>query len=265
MIKGFRVENLRSIKDSKMITLRKINILIGRNSSGKSTVLRFLPLLRQSVEQPTKGPILWFGRLVDFGSFENAARDNDVSRGVRIEFNIIIPKRNQGFRRALHSSFQQFDRGDLFWAPSLNARVSITLGRSTKDRVGNVRKLTMSIKDDRIDIIFGENGIEEIEVMSRPIKLGPGKSWGIFRGKLIPAVSLMQEFHMEDDEGFTHEFFDVSLRPFASEISTALRKIAHGRTSEERITSIANRLNYAPERIFFEKLKNLAGISADLR
>jgi len=248
-----------------MINLRKINILVGRNSSGKSTVLRFLPLLRQSVEQPTKGPILWFGRLVDFGSFETAARDNDVSRGVGLDFYISISKRNQGFRRALHNSLQQLDRGEFFWTPNLNVRVSITLGRSAKDRVGNVRKITLNIRNDRVDILFGETGIEEIEVMSEVINLGHGESWGTFRGKLIPAVSLMQDFYLEDDEGTKHEFTDVALRPFADEINLALRKIAHGRTSDERITSIANRLKYAPEKTFFDNLKNLAGITADLR
>lgn len=58
MIKSFRVRNLRSIRDSKEIKLAKITILVGKNSAGKSTLLRVLPLLRQSAERPTKGPLL---------------------------------------------------------------------------------------------------------------------------------------------------------------------------------------------------------------
>ena len=72
MLTSIRLRNLRSIRDSGDIRLRKITLLVGANSSGKSTLLRFLPLLRQSVETNTQAPLLWYGRLVDFGSFREA-------------------------------------------------------------------------------------------------------------------------------------------------------------------------------------------------
>lgn len=263
MIRGFRVENLRSINDSKMILLKRINILVGRNSSGKSTILRFLPLLRQSVEQATKGPILWYGRLVDFGTFENAARDNDASRGISLEFLVSISRRSTTLRRTLQGT--RLDQNDFFWAKlGLNAKVRITLGRSAKDRVGNVRNLNIGIGRDSVDVTFGDFGIERVNVMSRDINLGPGKSWGIFSGKLIPSISLMQDMYIEDEDGDRHEFTDVASRPFFTEIKSALQKIAHGRTSEERIASIANRLKYASSTDFFQNFLEIPGISKDL-
>ena len=68
MIK-LRIRNLRSLEDTGPIELRPLTLLVGKNSSGKSTLLRVLPLLRQSIEVDTAGPLLWFGRYVDFGSF----------------------------------------------------------------------------------------------------------------------------------------------------------------------------------------------------
>ena len=54
LISSFRVQNLRAIADSGHIPLRRVNILVGKNSSGKSSILRLFPLLRQSVESAPK-------------------------------------------------------------------------------------------------------------------------------------------------------------------------------------------------------------------
>jgi predicted ATPase len=69
---SIRVERLRCLSDTGYIQLKPITVLLGQNSSGKSTFLRILPLLKQSVESRTTGPILWSGRLVDFGNFNDA-------------------------------------------------------------------------------------------------------------------------------------------------------------------------------------------------
>ncbi|ABF62549.1 hypothetical protein TM1040_3580 (plasmid) [Ruegeria sp. TM1040] len=47
-------------------------MLVGRNSAGKSTFLRSLPLIRQSLETRSSAPILWYGDFVDFGDFQTA-------------------------------------------------------------------------------------------------------------------------------------------------------------------------------------------------
>ena len=71
-----RLKNFRSLVNTGFIRLSPITVLVGRNSSGKSTFTRFLPLLRQSVEVPSDAPLLWYGSLVDFGTFNSV-----LSRG----------------------------------------------------------------------------------------------------------------------------------------------------------------------------------------
>lgn len=67
--------NLRSFQDTGYVELRPLTVLLGANGSGKSTFLRFFPLLRQTAETRTRGPILWFhDDLVDFGDFAQAVR-----------------------------------------------------------------------------------------------------------------------------------------------------------------------------------------------
>ena len=66
------LENIRRIQNTPEIEIRPITILVGRNSAGKSTFLRSLPLIRQSLETRSSAPILWYGRLVDFGDLVTA-------------------------------------------------------------------------------------------------------------------------------------------------------------------------------------------------
>lgn len=73
-LEGFGVKNLRSLFDTGLVPIRPITLLVGRNSSGKSTFLRVFPLLRQSVETRRNSPILWqHDRYVDFGSLIDAS------------------------------------------------------------------------------------------------------------------------------------------------------------------------------------------------
>jgi hypothetical protein len=86
-IKGLGLRHLRSFgADKNIIPLKKINILIGKNSCGKSTFLRTFPLLRQSIEAATRSPILWFGKFVDFGDFSTAL--NSDGNSIFFDFDI---------------------------------------------------------------------------------------------------------------------------------------------------------------------------------
>lgn len=83
---SFGLKNLRRIKEVPPIPIKPITILVGRNSSGKSTFLRSMPLLRQSLTTRTSSPILWYGDWVDFNSFDDAVYENNCNN--IISFNI---------------------------------------------------------------------------------------------------------------------------------------------------------------------------------
>lgn len=73
MITSIGIQNLRSLKDTSNIDIKPITILVGVNSSGKSTFLRSFPLFTQSIIKPLRGSISWFDdSLVDFGDYETA-------------------------------------------------------------------------------------------------------------------------------------------------------------------------------------------------
>ena len=93
-VNSFRIHNLRSIEDSGEIELKPITILVGHNSSGKSSFARVFPLLRQSAEATKRGPILWWGRLVDFGSFSEAVNRHSEEEEIGIDFKVSFGARD---------------------------------------------------------------------------------------------------------------------------------------------------------------------------
>src|SRR3982751_6200493 len=91
MLNAIRVRNLRSLHDTGLIRIRPITILVGENSSGKSTFLRTFPLLKQSAETNTRSSILWFGKYVDFGDFDQAKARTSKSKEIIFSFEIAMP------------------------------------------------------------------------------------------------------------------------------------------------------------------------------
>lgn len=92
LMKEIQIKNFRSLKDTGLQKLSPITVLVGENSSGKSTFLRAFPLLKQSISKRTSGPILWAGDVddyVDFGSFEETVT-NDGSNSITFGFKFNI-------------------------------------------------------------------------------------------------------------------------------------------------------------------------------
>ena len=89
MMKSIRIKNLRSLSDTKDMELKPINILVGANSSGKSTFLRLFPLIKQSLRKKVNGPILWAGDdddYVDFGSFKETVNNCSDEKEIKFKF-----------------------------------------------------------------------------------------------------------------------------------------------------------------------------------
>lgn len=85
---SFGLRNLRRLASVNPVEIKPITILVGRNSSGKSSFLRAFPLLRQSLMTRTSSPVLWFGDFVDFGSFHGAVTDNSLDKAISLIFGV---------------------------------------------------------------------------------------------------------------------------------------------------------------------------------
>jgi predicted ATPase len=85
-MESIRIENLRCFKDTGEIKLLPLNIAVGKNSCGKSTILRTFPLFKQTLEAKVSEPILWYGRYVDFGDFKQSINKIYSEREIEFQF-----------------------------------------------------------------------------------------------------------------------------------------------------------------------------------
>lgn len=84
---NLRLKNYRCFTDTGDIKFRPITILIGANSTGKSSVLKFFPLLKQTVGEFVNGLFLWTGPLVDLKDFKNTLRDDEKEMTIGFTIN----------------------------------------------------------------------------------------------------------------------------------------------------------------------------------
>lgn len=109
-MKAIRIKNLRCFNDTGYIEIKPINILIGLNSTGKSSFARVFPLLKQSIERKISGSILWYGPYVDFGSYEESfnrnALKNKYGNHICFGFNSTVQlSRNEPGEDIKHESY----------------------------------------------------------------------------------------------------------------------------------------------------------------
>lgn len=93
MLKELRISNFRLFDDEVTLRFRPITVLIGRNNSGKSSIVKFLLMLQQSLEGGSLGvgsPNLLqsYGERVRFGSFESLK--NSLTQKQQLEFELRV-------------------------------------------------------------------------------------------------------------------------------------------------------------------------------
>lgn len=99
-ISGIVLENFRSFSSRTRVGLRPITLLYGQNSAGKSSVIKALLLLQQSIATGKRdgSSFVFTGESVDLGSFQATVSGHDQSNelGVGIEITVSDPSATTG-------------------------------------------------------------------------------------------------------------------------------------------------------------------------
>jgi predicted ATPase len=88
MLTSIQVKNFKSIQDSGEIAFKPITLFIGANSSGKSSILQTLLMLKQTLESREKQPLVIEGDYVRLGTFEDFIYGRDINRELEIEIEL---------------------------------------------------------------------------------------------------------------------------------------------------------------------------------
>lgn len=95
-MESFRLFNIKSFEDTGEIDIKPITVFVGKNSSGKSSLVRFPVVLAQTFMEDTISPIIFNGKQVDYGNFEDVVHGHE---GKEVGFKMNLP--NTIFGRGL--------------------------------------------------------------------------------------------------------------------------------------------------------------------
>lgn len=94
-IDSFQVWNFKSIDNSKEIHLPRITLLIGPNSSGKSSIFQSLLLMKQTFEaQEPSMPLVLNGPHISLGEYSDFIHNKDHTRCFCIKFNFELENKD---------------------------------------------------------------------------------------------------------------------------------------------------------------------------
>lgn len=181
-MKSIRIKNLRSLQDTGEMEIKPINILVGLNSSGKSTFLRFFPLMKQSLRRKVNGPILWSGEdddYVDFGSFDEALNNNAKEKKISFKFSLkmnIVREYSYFFNIKNQSDYKDID-----------IDIEISLSKCENDIFDYISELLINILDYKLLVKIGDNrNVKGVEINDKyyPINLKENDT-EVFIRKLI--------------------------------------------------------------------------------
>ena len=253
---SIRVANLKSIKDSGVIELKPITILVGRNSSGKSSLLRLFSLLRQSIEVRTRSPFLWYGQYVDFGSFKEALRHDADPQQIIFEFSfdltdhlinsISLPK------WSLNHIIKRLDS-------IKNSIIRIELTLSCFQEKTYISDIIITIGDDSITLSFdSEEKVKKFYVNDLNI-ISLTQEFDVLNiGKIIPSIKVKTT---AEDSNKRRNYFDFVYGGTDDAIITALAKesfiIFHGNASRETRYRIVKRFGIEPLPQFSQNLLSI--------
>lgn len=153
MVNAIRLRNLRSFPnelDIEHIELKPITVLVGKNSSGKSSFIRTLPLLRQSVEAKTTGPILWYGSYVDFGAYSEVIKNDCNEDVIYFDFKMNIDPMSIR-RRNMHNIYRDYN---VIVTSDASIPVVLELGVSHLKNETIAKKVKIQIENHDFEIDF---------------------------------------------------------------------------------------------------------------
>lgn len=247
-VESLKIRNLRSFGSAgEYIPFKKLNILVGRNSCGKSTFLRTFPLLRQSVQADTRSPILWYGSYVDFGDLRTATNSSANEVAFDFKLNINVTPSSDAWEtlswthaRLLYSDFDEI-------STELPAELSLGISEENGEIITRV-----SLRISHVSICYTYKGIEVVEFYIESSLLEKKEHFKdlrvIRKGRLIP-TEFLKEGNVPTLSSFRHGgLLGINkemrsqlisyLNPFLSKSKGKLKKSIHEQIS---------RLRFCPE------------------
>lgn len=240
-IKSLRLENLRSLRDTKHIDLKPITILVGKNSVGKSTFLRTFPLLRQSSEKDKRAPILWYGHLTDFGDFNTALNRNANEKHIGFTFELDL------------SEIESDIDLPIVLNENINNKIKIGLYIQGDNKSSYASELCLEFFDQNIRYIFNnQQEVEALEVNSytytKDFLKERNLDFKVIQKDILPFPRIVTKVKKEKTEYFRSSNF------FEEQLNLSLKKLCSRKLNDKTIDRIISGIPFSSNSKIFEYL-----------
>ena len=84
-MESYSIKNIKSFRDKTDIRLKPLTIFVGKNSCGKSSLIRFPVVLAQTYGEETTGVLKLYGKYLDYGNYEDIVFRH---QGSSVEFSV---------------------------------------------------------------------------------------------------------------------------------------------------------------------------------
>lgn len=222
-----RLVNIRSLVDSGPVRIAPITVLVGQNSSGKSTFLRFFPLLKQTAEVLAREPLLWFGRFVDFGSAEEAASQIGVPEALGFDVTFNVDK----------SSIENRRRGLVTYrASAVKESTPVTVSVRYLKPQGGTKQHEFKLTFLQHEVLLHINDTSVTKLLINNVDYSD-----MVQGKLVVSnwSACFPNLIFRDDG-------PAQLDPFSRNIFVFTRANTHGKSQSDRVAYLARSLMQAP-------------------
>ncbi|ENX4418110.1 MULTISPECIES: DUF3696 domain-containing protein [Enterobacter] len=243
---------LEAYVDKTFINLKPITVFVGKNSSGKSSLLRTFPLLRQSVEENTTGPILWYGRFVDFGDFTDVLSRNSENKEITFSFSLSVPPEIS--QRYAYYRFNDSAK------TVTNIETELTV--YSKDKKTKTKNIKLILDDGIITISLDDNGNVKLQIESKGRTL---EREGIVARNLGQFIPSLHSKGKEDSTVTSPTFFSIR-HPrgdralelsFIDAASKSIRNYFHINSDVSQFTESFKKIGFVPKKHAHSLLKFL--------
>lgn len=182
---NIRIKNYRCFDDTGVIDIKPITVLVGANSSGKSSFLKFFGLIKQSVSEFIRGFFLWMGPLIDFKDFENVVKNKEKS--IEVDFDIEeLP---------IYTDFK------IFKTKVNDVHIHIEIAKDKENKKFDIlHNLVITFDNNCFEFHFNpDNSAYIIINQISSLKIGDVIKWGV-TNSLLPKIAFVSNKDGFDDE-----------------------------------------------------------------
>jgi predicted ATPase len=153
-----RLRNVRAFGDTGWLSLPKITVLFGKNSSGKTTLLRAPLLFSQLVTtQSMLGDVPISGPYVDFGSYPDLVKDADFKSDVEVHFSFDFSHQYDRF-------FIEEMKDSPLYEQLLNPRIGLRLHWNHPQARSQISGIVVSDQEDNVVVAAERKGPHSIRL-----------------------------------------------------------------------------------------------------